>query len=225
VARTARPQLEALEGRQLLNASAVFGAAGNTFRLLVDNTGTLTETYLGRTATLATGVLRAHAYRDSDGSIGITVVYQNFSAFDYDHTGGHYLGGNIHDVDKAFDRAGHIQEDVTYELVANKFTTFEYTSTAAYQVAQGGFFTLLIRPFQDSQGNLGRGRHLRHPQQWHPYRHPDRVRLRRCSLRGARRGGRPGLRPRRPAVRLQRHLLRLGRCRRVHEPLGDPPGY
>jgi hypothetical protein len=98
-----RPRLEALEDRRLLNASAVLDAAGNTFRLNVDAGGKLTETYLGQTATLAAGVLRAHAYRDSDGGIGITVVYDlhngTFAAFDYDHTGGHYLGDNVIDVD------------------------------------------------------------------------------------------------------------------------------
>jgi hypothetical protein len=154
VARTARPQLEALEDRQLLNASAAFDAAGNKLQLLADNAGNLTETYLGQTTQLATDVRHAHAYRDSDGSIGITVVYQNSSAFDYDHTGGHYLGANILDVDKAFDRAGHIQEDVTYQI-GTGFATFEYTSAGARQVAQGGFFALDIHPFQDSQGNLG----------------------------------------------------------------------
>src|SRR5262245_47974272 len=149
-----RPRLEALEDRQLLNASAVFDSAGNTFRLVVDNFGKLTETYLGQTTTLATGVRSAHAYRDSDGSIGITVAYNNDSAFDYDHTGGHYLGQNIIDVDKAFDKAGHVQEDVTY-YSGGSYATFEYTSTAAHQVAQGGFIALFIHPFQDSQGNLG----------------------------------------------------------------------
>ena len=149
-----RPRLEALEVRQLLNASTAFDAFGNPLRLVVDNAGQLTETYLGQTAPLATGVLRAHAYRDSDGSIGITVIYNNFTAYDYDHTGGHYLGANIFGVDKAFDKAGHIQEDVTYSSPAG-YATFEYTSTAAYQVAQGGFTELLINPFQDSQGNLG----------------------------------------------------------------------
>jgi hypothetical protein len=149
-----RPRLEALEDRQLLNASAAFDAAGNTFRLLVDGAGNLTETYLGQTTQLATGVERAHAYRDSDGSIGITVVYNNLTAYDYDHTGGHYLGQNIFDVDKAFDRVGHVQEDVTY-LTPGGAVTFEYTSTAAHQVAQQGFYALLIHPFQDGQGNLG----------------------------------------------------------------------
>src|SRR5262249_19514194 len=75
-------------------------------------------------------------------------------AYDYDHTGGHYLGGNLFDVDKAFDRAGHVQEDVTYNVGGN-YATFEYTSTAAYQVAQGGFNVITIHPFQDSKGNLG----------------------------------------------------------------------
>jgi hypothetical protein len=152
-----RPRLEALEDRQLLNASAVLDAAGNTFRLVVDKAGKLTETYLGQTTTLATaGVHRAHAYRDSDGSIGITVIYQNETAYDYDHTGGHYLGQNILDVDKAFDKAGHIQEDVTYRLDLFTYATIEYTSTAAYVVPQpDDTFPMLIHPFQDSQGNLG----------------------------------------------------------------------
>jgi len=151
-----RPRLEALEDRRLLNASTAFDAAGNPLRLVVDNAGQLTETYLGQTAPLATGVLRAHAYRDSDGGIGITVVYQNESAYDYDHTGGHYLGQNIIDVDKAFDRAGHIQEDVTYRLDLFTYATIEYTSTAVYVVPQpDDTFPLLIHPFQDSQGNLG----------------------------------------------------------------------
>src|SRR5262249_50089826 len=123
---TFRPRLEALEDRQLLNASTAFDALGNPLRLIVEDNGKLTQTYLGQTTTLnaADGefqVLRAHAYRDSTGGIGITVIYkpteatsQLYMAFDYDHTGGHFLGNNIVDVDKAFDRAGHIQEDVTY---------------------------------------------------------------------------------------------------------------
>jgi hypothetical protein len=150
-----RPRLEALEGRQLLNASTAFDAAGNPFRLVVDYAGKLTETYLGQTATLATGVYRAHAYRDSDGSVGFTIVYNNYSAVDYDHSGGHFLGQHILDVDKAFDRAGHIQEDVTYYEGGLTYATFEYTSTGARQVPQQGFVAIYIHPFQDSQGNLG----------------------------------------------------------------------
>jgi hypothetical protein len=154
VARTTRPQLEALEDRQLLNASAAFDAAGNKLQLLVDTAGTLTEIYLGQTTTLATDVRRAHAYRDSDGSVGFTILYQNLNAYDYDHTGGHYLGQNIVDVDKAFDRAGHLQEDITYSTPGG-FATFEYTSAGARQVPQQGIDEVLIHPFQDSQGNLG----------------------------------------------------------------------
>src|SRR5262249_11698334 len=76
-----------------------------------------------------------------------------YMAFDYDHTGGHFLGNNIVDVDKAFDRAGHIQEDVTY-VGGGKFVTFEYTSFAAFQVGQGDFTAIYIHPFQARQGNL-----------------------------------------------------------------------
>jgi hypothetical protein len=151
-----RPRLEALECRQLLNASTAFDAAGNTFRLVVDKAGKLTETYQGQTTILATGVHRAHAYRDSDGGIGVTVIYQNETAYDYDHTGGHYLGQNILDVGKAFDKACHLQEDVTYRLDLFTYATIEYTSTAVYVVPQpDDTFPLLIHPFQDSQGNLG----------------------------------------------------------------------
>ena len=57
-------------------------------------------------------------------------------------------------MDKAFDKAGHVQEDVTYTTIAG-FATYEYTSTAAHQVAQGGFDSIFIHPFQDGQGNLG----------------------------------------------------------------------
>jgi hypothetical protein len=155
-----RPRLEALEDRQLLNASTAFDAAGNPLRLVVDNAGTLTETYLGQTnSNFATDVRRAHAYRDSDGSIGFTIIYNNGIAVDYDHSGGHLLtqpGQNIVDVGKAFDKAGHIQEDVTYQLGQNTFATFEYTSTAVYQVPQQqGLAAVLVHPFEDSQGNLG----------------------------------------------------------------------
>jgi hypothetical protein len=152
-----RPLLEALECRQLLNASTAFDAAGNPFTLLSDNAGKLTETYLGQTTTLANNVVRAHAYRDSDGSVGFTIIYgdnNGYTAVDYDHTGGHYLGQGIVDVDKAFDKAGHLQEDITY-LSGGVYATYEYTGTGAHQVPQQGFHALLIHPFQDSQGNFG----------------------------------------------------------------------
>jgi hypothetical protein len=150
-----RPWLEALECRQLLNASTAFDAAGNIFRLVADNAGTLTETYLGHITQLATGVARAHAYRDTDGSVGFTVIYNNETAVDYDHTGGHFLGQGIYDADKAFDKAGHFQEDITYHAGGSTYVTYEYTSTGAHQVPQQGFFAITIHPFQDSQGNLG----------------------------------------------------------------------
>jgi hypothetical protein len=149
-----RPRLEALEDRQLLNASAAFDPSGNLLLLVADDSGTLTQNYLGKGATLAHDVLRAHVYRDSTGAFGMTVVYRNLSAYDYDHTGAHFLGTHILDVDKAYDRAGHVQEDVTYALSGPTFVTYEYTSFGAHQVATNGLL-LLIHPFQDSKGNLG----------------------------------------------------------------------
>jgi hypothetical protein len=149
-----RPWLEALECRQLLNASTAFDAAGNAFTLVSDENGKLTETYLGQTTTLATGVTRAHAYRDSDGSVGFTISYTNRIAVDYDHTGGHLLGQHIFDAAKAFDKAGHAQLDITY-LSGGVFATFEYTSTGAHQFPQQGFSALQVHPFQDGQGNIG----------------------------------------------------------------------
>jgi hypothetical protein len=150
-----RPRLEALEGRQLLNASTAFDAAGNAFRLVADDFGKLTRTYLGQTATLATNVYRAHAYRDSDGSVGFTIIYNYRTAVDYDHTGAHLLGQNIVDADKAFDKAGHAQLDITYDSGGGTSATFEYTSGGAHQVAVQGYYGIFIHPFQDSQGNLG----------------------------------------------------------------------
>jgi hypothetical protein len=150
-----RPRLEALEGRQLLNASAAFDAAGNMLQLLVDNTGKLTETYLGQTTTLATDVARAHAYRDSNGSVGFTIIYNNGIAVDYDHTGGHLLGPNIFDVGKAFDKAGNLQLDITYDAGGGTFLTVEHNSTGARVVPQQGLAAVLIHPYEDSQGNLG----------------------------------------------------------------------
>jgi hypothetical protein len=74
----------------------------------------------------------------------------------YDHTGGHFLGTNIVDVDKAFDRAGHIQEDVTYE-VNGAFSTFEYNDTGGHQITYNTnvYVELLIHPFVDAYGKLG----------------------------------------------------------------------
>jgi hypothetical protein len=154
-----RPFLERLEDRRVMNVSSAIDVHGNVLQLVVNNNNTLLQTYQGVTTVLAQDVFRAHAYRDSNGTIGFTVVYgpdSNFSAFDYDHTGAHYLGTNIQDVDKAYDRAGHLQEDVTYE-VNGQFSTFEYTDTGARQITYNTnvYVELLIHPFADSQGKMG----------------------------------------------------------------------
>jgi hypothetical protein len=49
-----RPRQEALEGRQLLNASTAFDAAGNTFRLVLDEAGG--ESGAGIDSTVGAGV-------------------------------------------------------------------------------------------------------------------------------------------------------------------------
>src|SRR5205823_10475881 len=102
---------------------------------------------------LAQDVLRAHAYRDVNGGIGIIVVYTNFMAFDYDYAGGHFLGENIVDADKAYDRFGNIQFDVTYTQ-GGSFVTIEYTSTSARVIDVPGTVAVLIHPYQDANGTI-----------------------------------------------------------------------
>ena len=154
-----RPRLELLEERRVMNVSSAFDAQGNVLRLVVDNNNTLTQTYLGVTQVIGQDVLRAHAYRDSNGGIGFIIIYgadTGFQAVDFDHTGGHFLGFGIQDADKAYDRAGHLQLDITYSS-NGVFTTIEFTDTGAHQVNYApGIIEELVHPYVDAQGKLAR---------------------------------------------------------------------
>jgi hypothetical protein len=149
-----RPRLEALEDRRLLNASSVIDALGNHTIIVVRSDNSLVRyDQTGGHLLASSGVLRAHGYLQPNGQVGVIVVYTSFVAIDYDSGGGHFLGNNIIDADKAYDSAGHVQEDVTYSSGPG-FITFEYTATGARQVAQGSFVALLIHPYRDGQGRL-----------------------------------------------------------------------
>jgi hypothetical protein len=151
---TFRPRLEALEDRQLLNSSSVLDANGQRFQLVVDTNNVLTEYTPTFALPLAQNVLRAHLYRDLNGGVGTIVIYTNFAAFDYDYAGGHFLGTNIVEADKAYDRGGHIRFDITYSQGAN-FVTIDYSLTTAGVISVPGQIAVLMHPFQDAQGNIG----------------------------------------------------------------------
>jgi hypothetical protein len=155
--RPARPLLEALEDRRVMNVSSAIDAHGNVMRLAVDNTFKLTQTFLGVTQVIGQDVLRAHAYRDVNGGIGFLIIYgadTGFQAVDYDHTGGHFLGFNIQDADKAYDRNGHPQLDITYSS-NGQFSTFEYTDQGARQIPYpANVVEELIHPYVDGRGKL-----------------------------------------------------------------------
>jgi hypothetical protein len=152
-----RPRLEPLEDRRLMNVSSAIDAHGNVMQLAVDNTFKLTQTFLGVSRVIGQDVLRAHAYRDVNGGIGFIIIYgadTGFQAVDYDHTGGHFLGSNIQDADKAYDKNGHVQLDITYAS-NGQFSTFEYTDQGARQVPyRSGAVAEFIHPFADARGQL-----------------------------------------------------------------------
>jgi hypothetical protein len=58
-------------------------------------------------------------------------------------------------VDKAYDKNGHVQEDVTY-LSNGQYATFEYTDTGGRQLLYGtNVIAEFVHPFVNSQGTLG----------------------------------------------------------------------
>jgi hypothetical protein len=154
-----RPRLEPLEERRVMNVSSAIDVRGNVMQLAVDNTFKLTQTFMGVSQVIGQDVLRAHAYRDSNGGIGFIIIYgadTGFQAVDFDHTGGHFLGFGIQDADKAYDRAGHLQLDITYSS-NGQFTTIEFTDLGAHQVNYApGIIEELVHPYVDAQGKLAR---------------------------------------------------------------------
>jgi len=153
--RTFRPCLESLEDRQLLNASSVFDAAGRRVTFVVDNTNTLTRYDRTGAHVITHNVLRAHGYRDINGGVGITIAFTNFTAVDVNHTGTHSLGNNIVDAAKAFDAHGHFVFDITYSM-GPSFLTTEFANAGSHTVSSPGSIAVLVHPFQDRHGKIGR---------------------------------------------------------------------
>jgi hypothetical protein len=155
-----RPRLEALEERLTPNVSSVIDSAGNRTTFVVDVGNNLmrydsTGGHLLVDASAGSPVLRVHGYRDFNGGTGVIVIYSSEAAYDYGTTVVQSLGTGIADCDKAYDKAGHIQEYVTHDNGAGGFLTVLYTDTSVSLVDQGSNFALLIHPFQDAQGNIG----------------------------------------------------------------------
>jgi hypothetical protein len=153
------PRLEGLEERCVLNTSTVYDALGHRTVFAVYTNDSLYRYDDNGVQILATAnVLRVHGYLQPNGQVGVIVMYDaslNFMAFDYDSAGGHFLGDHIVDCAKAYDKDGHIQEDVTYNVGAG-FATFEYTDTSARMLDNGpNNVAILIHPFRDGQGHLG----------------------------------------------------------------------
>ncbi len=150
-----RPRLEPLEDRRLMNVSSVFDSVGRRVTFTVDNSNTLTRYDKTGAHVITHNVLRAHGYRDITGGVGLIIVFQNFTAVDINHRGSHALGGNIVDAAKAFDAHGHFVFDITYTM-GGGFQTTEFSNTGAHAVAFAGMIAVLVHPYQDRRGKIGR---------------------------------------------------------------------
>jgi len=154
-----RPRLEALEDRLALNFSSVIDSAGNNVIFAVYDNGSLYQyDKTGAHLLAPANVLRVHGYRNFDGTVGLIVIYNsslNFMAFDYNNQGATFLGENIVDAAKAYDKNNSVVLDVTFSS-GGSFVTVEYTPTTATVVDQGTNVAVLIHPFQDAQGAVGR---------------------------------------------------------------------
>jgi len=149
-----RPQLEVLEDRVAMNASSIFDAGGQLVRVVVNNQNVMIRYDQTGAHHLANKVLRAHVYRDPQGNIGISVVYTTFKAFDF-YTGT-FLGDNIIDYAKAYDRSGNVLIDVTHTTGSDFFTS-ETTAAGTRLIPNPpGIIALLIHPYQDSNGNFAK---------------------------------------------------------------------
>ena len=155
---TARPAVEALEDRNLLNASVAFDAAGNMAQVVVFNTGVAFEyssAIQGGGAVIGTGVRVAHVFRDAAGKIGLDIVYNTGAAFEFTSTGSRQIGNNnVLDVSTAFDAKGNFQTDVIYNAgTGGAGNLFEYTNTSAKLLSTIAIFA---SAYVDVNGQLGR---------------------------------------------------------------------
>jgi hypothetical protein len=164
---SARPRLEALEGRNLMNVSSAFDAAGNITTLMVLQSGELVQygtstgfnpLILVDPSTGAPPVRVAHAYRDQNGLIGMDVVYQSGLAFEYDSTHALFMGDQILDLSRAWDNNGNFKLDVLYTTAAPPFgpdlrgTLVEYTSTSVTTLSANARWATA---YLDANGGLG----------------------------------------------------------------------
>jgi len=168
---SARPSVEALEDRNLLNASVAFDAAGNMATVVVFapaagsiDAGGNAYLFTSTGATLiGTNVRVAHVFRDVNGKIGFDIVYANSGgnpaaggvAFEFDSTGSRTLGNNVLDASRAFDAKGNFVLDVIYAepgSVAGSGNLFQYTNTSATFLGRNFYFA---SAFVDAKGVLG----------------------------------------------------------------------
>jgi hypothetical protein len=161
---TFRPCLEALEDRNLMNVSTVFDAAGNRTVLLVAQDGSLLEytssTGFNPMVLTTSGIRVAHAFLDSTGAPAFDIIYQSGQAFEYDSTGGHFMGPNILDMSRVVDRHGNFKLDVLFAKTGSSppFSVdltgnlYEYTSTSVTQLSTDARW---VSNYVDPNGGLG----------------------------------------------------------------------
>jgi len=162
---SARPSVEALEDRNLLNASTAFDAAGNMAQVVVFSNGRghtvafeYSSTIKGGGAVIGTDVREAHVFRDAAGQIGLDLVYLSGAAFEFTSTSSRMIGSNnVLDLSSAFDAKGNFQTDVLFNngvpgvlLTGN---LFEYTNTGATLLSTNALFATA---YVDTNGKLGR---------------------------------------------------------------------
>jgi hypothetical protein len=110
-----RPQLEALEERQLLNASVVFNAAGEKTTFVVFNNGNAFQFDKTGGKQIGSGVRVVNGFLDPKGNVGIDITYLNGQAFEFDSTGARTIGtANILDASRAYDKSGNFKWDILY---------------------------------------------------------------------------------------------------------------
>jgi hypothetical protein len=159
---TFRPCLEALEDRNLMNVSTVFDAAGNRTVLVVAQDGSLVEytssTGFNPMVLTTSGIRVAHAFLDSTGAPAFDIIYSSGQAFEYDSTGGHFIGDHILDMSRVVDRHGNFKLDVLSTTASPPYhpdltgTLFEYTSTSATMLSTNARW---VSNYVDPNGGLG----------------------------------------------------------------------
>jgi len=153
---SARPMVEALEDRNLLNASIAFDASGNMAEVVVFNTGVAFMYTSTGSGVIGQGVRVAHVFRDAAGKIGLDIVYNTGAAFEFTSTGARQIGNNnVRDLSTAFDARGNVQTDVVFSGGTTPGTgnLFEYTNTGATLLSTNAIFA---SAYVDVNGNLGR---------------------------------------------------------------------